>query len=85
MTPRARSALSTLMVFGPAALWVAISVWLYAPRLGWRAAIGLALFVAVGIIGLSALFVAWFPAMVERVGLVRLGAWLRTWSDEDAR
>lgn len=50
-----------------------------------RPVVGLALFVGVGIVGLSAVFIAHFPATVERLGFRQCGAWLRTWWDEDAR
>jgi hypothetical protein len=41
--------------------------------------------VAVGIVGLTAVFMAYFPATVERLGFRKFGAWLRTWWDEDAK
>ena len=40
---------------------------------------------AVGIFGLTGVFLAWFPWTVERLGFRGFGAWLRTWWDEDAR
>ncbi len=82
---RTRAALSWLMTLGPAAGWVAFALWHYGPTRGWRPVLELALFVAVGLVGLAAVVVAWLPWTLERLGLVRLAAWLRTWWDEDAR
>ncbi len=79
---RARTAISSLMAFGPAVAWVAFAVWRYGRT--WPV-VGLILFVAVGIFGLTGVFMAWFPWTVERLGLKSFGAWLRTWWDEDAK
>ena len=73
------------MTFGPALAWVAFALWRYGPSRGYGPVLGLALFAAIGVVGLSAVFIAWFPATVERLGFRRFGAWLRTWWDEDAR
>jgi cell division protein FtsW (lipid II flippase) len=63
-------------------VWVVFALWRYGPT--WKG-LGLALFVAFGIVGLTAVFVAYFPATVERLGFKRFGTWLRTWWDEDAK
>jgi hypothetical protein len=73
------------MIYGPALVWVVFALWTYGPSGGYWSVLGLALFVGVGILGLSAIFVAYFPVTVERLGFKRFGAWLRTWWDEDAK
>jgi hypothetical protein len=73
------------MGYGPAVAWVVFALWRYGPTRGYWSVLGLALVVGVGIIGLTAVFVAYFPATVERLGFKRFGTWLRTWWDEDAR
>lgn len=62
--------------------WVVFVLWRYGRS--WPV-VALALFVAVGIVGLTGVFMAWFPWTVERLGLTGFGAWLRTWWDEDAK
>jgi len=73
------------MCYGPAAAWVVFSVWRYGATRGYWPVVGLALFVGVGILGLTAVFVAYFPATVERLGFKRFGAWLRTSFDAAAK
>ncbi len=73
------------MAFGPAAAWLAFALRRYGPSRGYGRVLALALIAAVGIVGLTAVFIAHFPATVERLGFRRFGAWLRTWWDEDAR
>ena len=85
MRIRRRDVTAGAMVYGPAVAWVVLAVRRWGPTRGWWPVLGLALFVGVGILGLTAVFVAYFPATVERLGLRRFGAWLRTWWDEDAR
>lgn len=77
-----RNVIATLMAFGPAAAWVLFAIWRYGRS--WPV-IGLVLMVAFAIFGLTAVFLAWFPWTVERLGLARFGSWLRTWWDEDAK
>ena len=73
------------MGYGPALAWVLFAEWWYGRTLGYWSVLGPALFVALGIVGLTAVFIAHFPATVERLGFRQFGAWLRTWWDEDAR
>ncbi len=53
--------------------------------LGTGRALALAAFTGLGVLGLSALVLAWTPALLERAGLRRAAAWLRRHWDEDAR
>jgi hypothetical protein len=59
--------------------------------LRWREPLGpgrafaLAAFTGLGVLGLSALVLAWLPAFLETAGLRRAAAWLRRHWDEDAR
>ncbi len=82
---RLRRILSWLIALGPAVTWLVIAVVKLGPTRGYWPFLGLAFMVAVGIFGLSGVFLAWFPWTMERVGLRRFAAWLRTWWDEDAR
>jgi hypothetical protein len=77
--------ISWAMGYGPAAAWLAFASWRYGPTRGYLPVLALSLVVALGIVGLSAVLLAWFPFAVERLGFRKLGAWLRTWWDEDAR
>ncbi len=70
------------MAYGPAVVWLAFAIARYGRS--WPVVL-LALFVGVGIFGLTGVLLAWFPWAVERLGLRGFGAWLRTWWDEDAR
>ena len=71
--------------FGPALAWVAWVVLRYREPLGLERALALAAFTGFGVLGLSALVLAWTPALLERLGLPRAAAWLRRHWDEDAR
>ncbi len=74
-----------LVGLAPAAVVFGLAVRRYGPVAGYGRVLPLALAVAVGVLGVTAVFIAWFPAALERAGLRRLAAWLRTWWDEDAR
>lgn len=82
---RARRVVVALVGFGPALLWVIWMTLQFRVVLGtWRAlAIGAS--TGLGVLGLSALVLAWTPALLERVGLRRAATWLRRYWDEDAR
>jgi len=71
--------------FGPAVAWALWVLARYGPGpLGyWRAA-AVALFTALGVLGLSALVLAYLPFLLERTGLTRLASFLRRYWDEDA-
>jgi hypothetical protein len=83
--PTRRVLLGWAMAFGPALLWVAFAVWRYGPTRGYGPVLALAVMVGVGVVGLTVVFIAYFPATLERFGLTRFAAWVRTWWDEDAR
>ena len=82
---RAREVVAWAIGLGPATCWVVALVAWQGPRLGYPRAAVLALVTGMGVLGLSALFLAWFPFLVERLGFRRLGAFLRRFWDEDAR
>jgi hypothetical protein len=73
------------MLYGPASVWAVFAVIQYAPRIGYARTAVLAFMVGFGILGLTAVFIAYFPSTVERVGWRRFGVWLRTFWDEDAK
>jgi len=81
---RRRNPLAWAISLGPA---VACLAWLgiaYGPRLGYPVALAIGAVTGVGVLGLTALVVAYLPAALERLGFKRFVAWLRTWWDEDA-
>jgi hypothetical protein len=80
-----RDLLASGLVYGPAVAWLVYAVRAYGPTRGYGRVLPLALVVAVGLVGLMAVFVAYFPVTVERLGFARFGAWLRTWWDRDAK
>jgi hypothetical protein len=82
---RARRVVVALVGFGPALAWVAWMTLRYEPSLGPGRALALATFTGLGVLGLSALVLAWTPSLLERAGLRRAAAWLRRYWDEDAR
>jgi hypothetical protein len=73
------------MGYGPAAAWVVFAMLRFGPSRGYGPVLGLALFVGLGIVGLTAVFIAYFPVTMERLGFRAFSAWLRTWWDEDAK
>jgi hypothetical protein len=81
-----RRAVTAAVGFGPALLclgWIALR---YGPtELGWPAALALGAAPALGLLGLSALALAWLPRALELAGLERAAAALRRVWDEDAR
>ncbi len=60
-------------------------MWRYGPTRGDWPVLGLSLVVAFGITGLMAVFIAWFPWAIGRLGFTSFADWLRTWWDEDAK
>ncbi len=73
------------MGYGPTVAWVVFVVVRYGPsRLGYAWALAVALFTGLGVLGLTALVLAFLPATIERLGFRRFVAWLRRWWDEDA-
>ena len=82
---RRRDLTAWTMGYGPAVAWVVFALWRYGPTRGFSRVLGVASFVGVGVFGLTAVFVAYFPVTVERLGFKRFAAWLRTWWDEDAK
>jgi hypothetical protein len=71
--------------FGPAIAWVAWVSFRLRVAIGPGRALAIAAFTGLGVLGLSSLVLAWTPALLERMGLRRAGAWLRRYWDEDAR
>ena len=82
---RSRRVLPLVVGFGPALAWIAWMTLRYERALGLGRALALASFTGLGVLGLSALVLAWTPRLLERAGLGRAAAWLRRHWDEDAR
>jgi hypothetical protein len=82
---QARRVVVALVGFGPAILWVIALTLQFRVVLGTWRAVAVAAFTGLGVLGLSALVLAWTPALLERAGLRRAGTWLRRYWDEDAR
>jgi hypothetical protein len=80
-----RQAVVWTIAYGPAAAWIVCVVLRWGPQLGPLRALAVGVFSGLGILGLSAMLLAWLPFLVERLGLRRAGAFLRRWWDEDAR
>lgn len=80
-----RRVVTLLVGFGPATAWVAWLTWRFTPSLGAGRALAIAAFTGMGVLGLSALVLAWTPWLLERAGLRVLAARLRRHWDEDAR
>lgn len=79
-----RTILAWAISLGPAAFCLAWFGVIYGSRLGYPVALAFGLVASVGVLGLTALVVAYLPAALERLGFKRFVAWLRTWWDEDA-
>jgi hypothetical protein len=79
-----RNVLAWAITLGPAVASLAWFGVAYGPRLGYPVALGIGAFTGVGVLGLTALVIAYLPAALDRLGLERFVAWLRTWWDEDA-
>jgi hypothetical protein len=77
--------LTWLVGFGPAVAWVAFLALRYGPSRGYGPVAVIALASGVGVLGLSALVLAYLPAALERLGLGRAAAALRRAWDRDAR
>jgi hypothetical protein len=82
---RARRVVTAVVGFGPTIAWVAWVTLRLRGAIGPGRALAIAGFTGLGVLGLSALVLAWTPALLERMGLRRAGAWLRNYWDEDAR
>jgi hypothetical protein len=77
--------LVSVVAYGPA---VACVTWVLArigPERGFALASLVAALVGLGVLGLSALTLAYLPAALEILGLRDLAARLRRWWDRDAR
>ncbi|GEJ56241.1 hypothetical protein [Anaeromyxobacter diazotrophicus] len=85
IAPRTRALLAALIGFGPGLAWFAAVAVRYRASPDRTAALALGALTALGVVGLCGVLLAWFPYTVERLGFRRLGAWLRSWWDEDAR
>ena len=81
---RRRNLISWAITLGPAVACLAWFGVAYGPRLGYPFALGLGVVIGTGVLGLTALVVAYLPATLERLGLRRFAVWLRSWWDEDA-
>lgn len=82
---RSRRVVPLVVGFGPALAWMAWVTLRYRDALGTGQALALAWITGMGVLGLSALVLAWTPRLLERAGLRRAAAWLRRHWDEDAR
>ncbi len=82
---RARRVVPWVVGFGPALAWVVLVTLRLERPLGLPRALALACFTGLGVLGISALVLAWTPRLLERVGLGSAAAWLRRHWDEDAR
>jgi hypothetical protein len=82
----ARQAFVRTIAYGPAAAWILWVVLHWGQTsLGYPRALAIGVFSGLGVLGLSAVVLAWLPFVLERAGLRRAGASLRRWWDEDAR
>lgn len=72
--------------FGPAlATFVAVLLLRGPTAEGWGPTLAVGFLLGLGVLGLSALVLAWLPWTLERIGQPRLAARLRRRWDEDAR
>jgi hypothetical protein len=81
---RRDGALAWIVGFGPAVAWVTALTLHYGPTRGYAPVILVALLSGLGVLGLSALTLAYLPAGLERAGLRRAAAALRRAWDRDA-
>ena len=80
-----RRVVTAVVGFGPALAWTTWMTLRFRPVLGTWRALGLAAFTGLGVLGLSALVLAWTPWLLERAGWRDAAARLRKHWDEDAR
>lgn len=83
--PHRDGPLTWVVGFGPAIAWVAVVTIHFGPSRGYGVVLAVALISGLGVLGLSALVLAFLPAALERVGLKRFAAVLRRAWDRDAR
>lgn len=83
--PHRDGPLTWVVGFGPAIVWVAVVTIHLGPSRGYGVVLPIALISGLGVLGLSALVLAYLPAALERVGLKKLAALLRRVWDRDAR
>jgi hypothetical protein len=76
---------TALLGFGPGLACLAWVGLRWGPTMGWPLSLALGAVIGLGVVGLSALVLAWLPFGLERAGLRPAAAWLRRWWDEDAR
>ncbi len=74
-----------LVGFGPALAWTVGMTLRWRGWLGPGRALALAAFTGLGVLGLSALVLAFLPSFLEVAGMGRAAAWLRRYWDEEAR
>ena len=82
---RARTLFAFALGYGPALLSVGFALRRYGRSLGYLVALPLSLAVGIGVLGLSGLFLAYFPLGMKRLGFTRFSAFLRSFWDEDAK
>ncbi len=80
-----RAVVTAVVGFGPALAWTTWMTLRFRPVLGTGRALALGAFTGLGVLGLSALVLAWTPWLLERAGFRNAAAWLRRHWDEDAR
>lgn len=83
---RSKTVISSVVGYGPAlASFVAVLLLRGPTAEGWGPTVVVGLMLGLGVLGLSALVLAWLPWTLERMGQPRIAAWLRRHWDEDAR
>jgi len=83
--PRRDGILTWVVGFGPALAWVVLFTAHFGPTRGYGTALAAAAVSGLGVLGLSALVLAFLPAGLERVGWKGLADLLRRAWDRDAR